>query len=226
MATAFPMSEYREPSYQTVPLEEYSRGFQVIAHRLFQRVRDIIGTRQPKPYPGSYSIQASSRPATAAKILIYETGRGKTNGNWPDLQDGVYALIRANGDIGDRIWNEFIPPRPAALGHATRQETIGVAPRHSKQFSYVRVSDENIEAVSKSWLVAMYYFGNDGHKVEVQFSCSKGTCFFQQMRQERISIYDDPAPAPYEYYQTNDGNGHLAPAVDQVEELPCLAGRK
>ena len=42
----------RLPSYQTVPLEEYSQGFQGLADSLFQRVNDIIGTHQPKEYKG------------------------------------------------------------------------------------------------------------------------------------------------------------------------------
>lgn len=153
MATAFQMPEYGKPSYQTIPLEEYSQEFQGLAHRLFQRVGDIIGTQQPKAYRGSYSIlasTASTSSATVAKIIIYETGKGKTNGNWPDLRDGVYALIRANDEIGDRIWNELIPPRlPVQFEHATRQRTIGVAPSHSEQFAYLCVTDENAEPVAR-----------------------------------------------------------------------------
>src|SRR5216684_7295187 len=81
----------------------------------------------------SYSILASSSSATVAKIIIYESGKGKTNGNWPDLQEGVYALLRANDEIGDRIWRELLPPRlPAELEHTTRERTIGVAPPHSE----------------------------------------------------------------------------------------------
>src|SRR5207247_6536744 len=129
MATAFQMPEYGRPSYQTVPLEEYLPNFQELAERLFQRTKDIIDSHQPKKYRGSYSILATTSSATVAKIIIYQTGKGRTNGNWPDLRDGVYALFRANDEIGDRIWMELLPSRlPTELGHATRQETIGVAP--------------------------------------------------------------------------------------------------
>ena len=154
MATALQMPQYGKPSYQTIPLEEYSPEFQGLAHRLFQRVVEIIGTHQPKPYKGSYSILASTSSATVAKIIIYEAGKGKTNGNWPDLRDGVYALIRANDEIGDRIWNELLPPRlPAELDHAARQETIGVAPSHTEQFAYTRVTDETLEAIARYFAI-------------------------------------------------------------------------
>jgi hypothetical protein len=150
MATAFQISQYGKPSYQTVPLDEYSPELQDLAHRLFQRVAEILGTHQPKAYKGSYSILASTSSATVAKIIIYEDGKGKTNGNWPDLRDGIYALIRANDEIGDRIWNELLPQRlPAELDHATRQETIGIAPSHTEQFAYICVTDENLEIIAR-----------------------------------------------------------------------------
>jgi len=45
---------------------------------IFSReVNEIIGSQQPKEYRGSYSILASSSSATVAKIIIYESGKGK-----------------------------------------------------------------------------------------------------------------------------------------------------
>jgi hypothetical protein len=150
MATAFRMPDDGNSSYQTAPLQDYSPEFQELARHLFQRVSEIIGLQQPKEYRGSYSILASSSSATVAKIIIYESGKGKTNGNWPDLQEGVYALIRANDEIGDRIWNELIPPQlPAELEHATRDRTIGVAPSHTEQFAYIRVTHDNLETAAR-----------------------------------------------------------------------------
>jgi hypothetical protein len=150
MATALQMPNYGNASYQTAPLQEYSQEFQALARRMFQRVGEIVGRQQPKEYRGSYSILASSSSATVAKIIIYESGKGKTNGNWPDLQEGVYALIRANDEIGDKIWGELLPPRlPLELEHTTRERTIGVAPAHSEKFVYVRVTDDNLELVAR-----------------------------------------------------------------------------
>jgi transposase-like protein len=95
-------------------------------------------------------MQPPPQPDTVAKIIIYESGKGKTNGNWPDLQEGLYALIRANDEIGDRIWGELLPPRlPAELEHTTRERTIGVAPAHSEKFAYVRVTDDDLELVAR-----------------------------------------------------------------------------
>jgi len=138
------------PSYQPVPLEEYLQEFQELARRVFQRVSDIVSARQPKPYPGSYSFLAAISSATVAKVIIYEDGKGKTNGDWPDLPNGVYALIRANTDIGDRIWNDLLPPQlPLELDRANRHTTIGVAPRHSAQFAHIRVTEQSLEAIAR-----------------------------------------------------------------------------
>ena len=98
------------------------------------------------------AIASLPQPLTqpVAKVIIYEDGKGKTNGDWPDLRNGVYALIRANDEIGDRIWNELLPPQlPAELHHANRDTTIGVAPRHSEQFAYIRVTEENLEVIAR-----------------------------------------------------------------------------
>ena len=133
-------------SYQTAPLEIYSVMYQALARRLYDRVATVVGSNRMQDYKGSYSVLASSSEATVAKIIIYENGKGKTNGDWPDLEDGVYALIRANDEIGDRIWDELLPTRlPAELHHRTREQTIGVAPAHSEQFAYVLVDEDNFE---------------------------------------------------------------------------------
>ncbi len=145
MATATIQILHTFPSYQTIPIEEYSQEFQGLAHRLFQRVSDIIGTHQPKECRGSYSIFAAAASSTVAKIIIYEAGKGKVNGDWPDLRNGAYALVRANHEIGDRIWNDLLPAQlPAELDRANRDMTIGVAPNHSEQFAYIRVTEQNL----------------------------------------------------------------------------------
>ena len=149
MATMYQFSA-THASYQTAPLDAYSPEYQQLAQRAFERIGEIVRSDQPKHYKGSYSILAATSSATVAKIIIYESGKGRTNGNWPDLRDGVYALIRANDEIGDRIWGELLPVRLSTeLDHAERARTIGVAPSHTEQFAYIRVTDENLEAVSR-----------------------------------------------------------------------------
>jgi len=109
-------------SYQTAPLPDYSRVFQITATDLFRRVATrVSATRVSNPPDGSFSIRGGSSKLTAAKIIIYESGRGKINGMDPGLADGVYVLIRTS-DMGK-----------------SRAKTIGVAPPHHKRFAYVRL---------------------------------------------------------------------------------------
>lgn len=110
-------------SYQTVPLASYSQVFQQTATDLFQRVAQRVGaTRATNPPDGSFSIRGGSSKMTAAKIIIYELGRGRINGLDPGLADGVYLLIRTS-DAGK-----------------SRARTIGVAPWHQKRFAYLKLS--------------------------------------------------------------------------------------
>jgi hypothetical protein len=111
---------FTETSYQTVPLTEYSQAFRDRATALFNLVTERIGAPRAKEYKGSFSVLAGSSEATAAKIMIYECGKGKINGHDPQLADGVYVLIRVHG--------------PARC-------TIGVAPMHHERFAYFRLLD-------------------------------------------------------------------------------------
>ena len=99
-------------SYQTAPLEIYSGTHQTLSRRLYERVAGIVGSNRAQEYKGSYSVFASTSEATAGKIIIYESGKGKTNGDWPDLQDGVYALMRANAPPLSRARICFEPSQP------------------------------------------------------------------------------------------------------------------
>jgi hypothetical protein len=83
MATTFQMPDYKNSSYQTAPLQDYSHEFQGLARRLFQRVGEIVGSQQPKEYRGSYSVLASSSSASVAKIIIYETGKAELTATGP-----------------------------------------------------------------------------------------------------------------------------------------------
>jgi len=127
---------HREPSYQTAQLGAYDPVFQKLAVELFQRVEERVGNTKAKAYKGSYSILSSRGSQTAAKIIIYENGLGRMNGDWPSLPDGVYVLIRADGLIGDRIWSNV--PQIAKI--LDRSRTIGIAPKHSERFAYFMLS--------------------------------------------------------------------------------------
>jgi len=95
---------------------------------------------QAKRYKGSYSIFARHSQETTAKVVIYEQGKGKANGGL-HLRHDVYALIRANGPIGDR--NRRILAANGLLTVLSGGGTIGVAPKHQERFYFMRVDDAN-----------------------------------------------------------------------------------
>ncbi len=112
---------FTESSYQTAPLVEYSQAFQERAAALFRLVAERVGAARAREHKGSFSVIAASSDATAAKIMIYEMGKGKINGHDPLLEDGIYVLIRVHGTAG---------------------RTIGVAPMHHERFAYFRLHGE------------------------------------------------------------------------------------
>ena len=57
--------------------------------------------------------------------MIYETAKGKINGNDPLLSDGIYVLVRTKADENGRT------------------RTIGVAPKHDERFAYFRLTMDN-----------------------------------------------------------------------------------
>jgi hypothetical protein len=111
-----------KPSYQTAPLTDYSSVLRNRASDLFQQVSQRVGTGRARRYKGSFSIIEDTGQATAAKIMLYEDGKGKINGDDPGLSDGVSLLIRAWGRA------------------KSRTRTIGVAPKHSERFAYFRLA--------------------------------------------------------------------------------------
>lgn len=137
-----------EGSYQTAPLGQYSRRWRELAEELFVLLStDVPG--KSRRYKGSYSILGSSSAETAAKIIIYEKGIGKTN-QLPLMDDGVYVLIRTNGSVGESIWradSSFFSP--VFRGRLKREKTIGVAPKHAERFSYFRIeTGEDLKTIA------------------------------------------------------------------------------
>ncbi len=130
------------PSYQTAPLSEYSSVHGRRALELFEMARQNVGTRGKK-YRGSFTIMAGSCSETAAKIIIYERGLGRENGDWPGLQNGIYVLVRLNGVAGNAIWDEGLLVSNAYSGRLDPKRTLGVAPNHSELFAYFRLEPED-----------------------------------------------------------------------------------
>jgi hypothetical protein len=116
-------------SYQTAPLVDYAVALRERAAELFRRVSERAGPARSRQYKGSFSILAQSSDATAAKIVVYQTGKGKINGTDPLLEDGVYVLIRVPSNAAGR--------------------TIGVAPKHDERFAYFRLApDQNLDQMA------------------------------------------------------------------------------
>ena len=132
-----------EASYQTVPLADYNPRFRTLASTLFDMVRQRTGSSKAMEYDGSFSVLAKSNSQTIAKIIIFEEGKGKVNGEWPrPFPDGVYVLVRTSGTVATRIWNIHRDQLRTLLG-LDQSETIGVAPKHSTRFAYVRLADKH-----------------------------------------------------------------------------------
>ena len=95
MKLTAPRAQPIPTSYPTVPLASYSKVLQQTATDLFQRVAQRVGAaRATNPPDGSLSIRGGSSKMTAAKIIIYELGRGKINGLDPGLADEQGCKIR------------------------------------------------------------------------------------------------------------------------------------
>jgi hypothetical protein len=116
-------------NYQTASLLEYAAALRERAADLFRRVAERTGPTGSREYKGNSSIFAQSSDATAAKIVVYEEGKGKINGTGPLLEDGIYGLIRVPSNTAGR--------------------TIGVAPKHDERFAYFRMApDQHLDQMA------------------------------------------------------------------------------
>lgn len=110
-----------QTSYQTAPLLDYRDDLRDRATALFDLVQLRLGPSRTREYKGSFSVLAEPSLATAAKIVIYESGKGSINGLDPLLADGVYVWVRVPG---------------SPIGR-----TLAVAPHHDERFAYFRLAD-------------------------------------------------------------------------------------
>lgn len=126
-----------QPSYQTAPLVEYDRTLQRLAASLFKSIKSRVQNKA-KEYKGSYSISSARGSRTAAKIIIYQEGLGKINGDWPCLTDGVYVLVRPVS-----LKNPAFRGKTELHKLINPSGTIGIAPCHSERFCYFLLPDDN-----------------------------------------------------------------------------------
>ena len=115
------------PGYETAPLSDYRPEFQTVAEELFQKAVALIGREAAEKCAGSYSFLAK-RGTTAAKIIIYERGRGREIGAFPMLRESVYILLRTQ---------------------QTAQKTLGIAPKEEERFHYLRVDPADLDAAAQ-----------------------------------------------------------------------------
>jgi hypothetical protein len=116
--------------YQTALLTAYRDDLRERATQLFQLVEQRIGSERVRKYEGSFSVLKIPSLATAAKIVIFENGKGYVfNPPDPPLVDGVYVWVR----VADNA--------PGL--------TIGVAPHYEGRYAYLRVArDMNLQEMA------------------------------------------------------------------------------
>ncbi len=106
--------------YKSVPLSAYSDALRDRTTALFGLVSARLGQGRMRTWEGSYSVLRVPSLATAAKIVIYEQGKGDLIG--AALQDGVYVWIR-------------VPGAPAS-------RTLAIQPHYDERFAYFRLAGE------------------------------------------------------------------------------------
>jgi hypothetical protein len=91
------------PWYGTANLGLYAQPSQHLAADLFQRVQALIGPTRAKIEEGSYSFERTTPSLTediAAKLVIYQNGINRRGDRWHPGPDGVYVLLRTEGNAG------------------------------------------------------------------------------------------------------------------------------
>src|ERR1700757_4204423 len=90
---------------------------------------------------GSYSFRPTNRShETGVKILIFQRAFGiQMQGELPWQNDGVYVLVRTNGEFGDRIWQSQPAMDLRFSRRMSRDENVGTAPNYDGRFAYFPV---------------------------------------------------------------------------------------
>lgn len=145
-------------TYKTAPLVDYDVSFQDVAERLFVLTSNRLSHGVGVPEKGSYSFRPTNRSQeTVVKILIFQRAFGiQMQGELPWRNDGVYVLVRTNGEFGDRIWEEA-PAMVSRFGAGmSRDENVGTAPNYDARFAYFPVmAGESLDAIAEfiTWIV-------------------------------------------------------------------------
>ena len=139
-------------TYKTAPLVDYDVSFQDVVERLFGLASNRLNHGVGVPEKGSYSFRPTNRShETVLKILIFQRAFGiQMQGALPWRNEGVYVLVRTNGDFGDRIWQD--PPAMDSRFSArmNRDENVGTAPNYDARFAHFPVmAGESLDAIAE-----------------------------------------------------------------------------
>jgi hypothetical protein len=93
-----------QTSYQTAPLTDYSEDLRNRANVLFQLVEKRLAPSRVREYKGSFSVLEHSTDAPAAKIVIYEFGKGSINGPDPTMTKRGRERIKQKGQVPSSRW--------------------------------------------------------------------------------------------------------------------------
>jgi hypothetical protein len=145
-------------TYKTAPLIDYDVSFQQITEHLFDLASKQLTRGTGVPEKASYSFRPINRSQeTVVKILIFQRMFGiQMQGELPWRDDGVYVLVRTNGEYGNRIWQD--PPAMDSRFSArmNRTDTVGTAPNYDARFAYFPVmAGESLDAIAEfiAWVV-------------------------------------------------------------------------
>lgn len=136
-------------TYKTAPLSDYNPLFQDVAQRLFNLSSGLVLPECAITEKGSYSFKAAEGShETIVKVLIFQPGLGiEMQGDLPWRSEGVYVLVRADGEYGDAIWRQAL--EPSCRSRMRREDNIAVAPQYDARFSYFPVmAGESLEAIA------------------------------------------------------------------------------
>jgi len=135
-------------SYKSAPVWDYDQGFQDVARDVFVRVSARLPGQHATERKGSWSFIVADE--TIAKIEIFQHGLGmEMQGQLPWRNEGVYVLIRTNGEFADRLWNETIPQHPRFSARVARDGNVGTAPNYDRRFAYFPImAGENLDEIA------------------------------------------------------------------------------
>ncbi len=140
-------------SYKTAPRVDYEPTFQDVAQRLFERASNQLGSGHAIEEKGCYSFRPTNNRSqeTVVKILIFQRAFGvQMQGELPWRDDGVYVLVRTNGEYGNTLWEDARTMDSRFSVRMRRDDNVGTAPNYDARFAYFPVmAGESLDAIAE-----------------------------------------------------------------------------